>query len=63
MTDNKKYTILKTLISKELKEICKQHELRDFSGLKQKELAKFVSALRCFVWVTQYPYYPLTHIT
>jgi hypothetical protein len=36
-----KYTILKTLTSKELKEICKQHELRGFSGLKQKELAKF----------------------
>jgi len=43
MTDNKKYIILKTLTSKELKEICKQHELRGFSGLKQKELAKFAS--------------------
>ncbi|KAF5429232.1 hypothetical protein C5S36_15905 [Candidatus Methanophagaceae archaeon] len=22
-----------------------------------------ISALRCFVWVTQYPYYPLKQIT
>jgi hypothetical protein len=43
MTAKKKYAILKKLTSKELKEICKQHELRGFSGLKQNELAKFAS--------------------
>ena len=43
MSENKKYAILKNLTSKELQELCKQHELRGFSGLKQKELAKFVS--------------------
>jgi hypothetical protein len=43
MTDNNKYAILKNLTSKELKEICKQHEIQGFSGLKQKELAKFAS--------------------
>ena len=43
MTAKKKYAILKNLTSKELKEICKQHELRGFSGLKQNELAKFAS--------------------
>jgi len=43
MTDNNKYAILKNLTSKELKEICKPYELRGFSGLKQKEIAKVAS--------------------
>ncbi len=36
-------SLLKTLTSADLKEICKQHNLKGFSGLKHNQLAKFAA--------------------